>query len=1207
MPLFKKAIVYLSIAALAAPIVASGSVGVASADAAKNVRSTQTAKPNSQLKVPFRNADSIFNLRVDKHQGGYVLVANIAASGNNVIQKGEKLVIHFDKTNIDLNNSAIVNQTGQLPYSVKKDADKGTVTIAFNQNVDSGSYQTAIGIATKNLYTTTALKANFQGAKVAISNNSITSKWQDPAVSTTNSTQQSSSTQSSSQAQTGSSQVSSNSQAVTQAKTTTTTTTTQKTQATTTYVTKAASQAGQTTTPSQRHYTPTYDEAEKAIMNRTTISVAGTINQNDSTQQTTAQANDSTDVKPAATTNSTNQKQANLNSTNNNTTAKTSPSQTSTDQTSAVKANDESLSNGSSQTGAQTNTNETPQPALPDDQSKAAVAEVTPTPVQQTDVQVQASDNATNVIQTPNGKVSDPKQTLNAALAKQSSEPESDQKAYQANPTFENTKNDIINKVPNATKEEQAEIVKVSPWIWHYISNSASQNQVFNFATLLSTGRTAYTTINGLAGDEHSDILSQNMPKLLKAFGANLSANAFDQAVDIDVLLESQLYQDYLAGRYTPDSDKIDASDAWNAINQHITVQKVANDTDTAGAIELPETYYSAKQTLDGQAAAARAQKATDETANLVINSDKQANVATVGNNDQNNNGAGNKLFNQIKQDMGNKMAQASEQDKAEVLGSVPDFLHQISQNISSSDKTGKQFKFLKPTSDGNKYLIKVDARAITGSADKYLVNLPQIFKAFGDSLRKGDFDKAISIQLMLNSQIYQDYKDGKYIPDALKIKTVQQNDKSDLIAAIILAIIAVPVLAVLLPIIALVTAPIWIPIALVVFTVVFAITALPILLLTFGILLSPLILPLALIFTIGAALVGLVINLIPILNLITIPLTIIAVVAGAIVTVLSVIGILLWIPTIIVTALVALAGLVVPVILCVVAVALVALAALVALTIGLLPILIPILALIGLIVAITFSVLGLLLFALGLPALLLLALVAWIIGAGVLTVLIAALPWIIGGFLGTLAGIAFILLVGWPVFALIALVGGVLIFLVLVALMPMFLIIGFLLWFIAFGFMALIFTGLAEIVLNFAILAGLAMMLQFIPGILIALSWPFWVSLVLLISVPIITILLITGLIPVVGWVMGPVTGIAIAIQAVALALAIVIPMAIGIALVTKAIIGFDIVLAAEAVLELLKDKIVTRILKVDLDNRWRIRLHPVGFWTKDEPLALA
>jgi len=117
MSLLKKAAVYLSVAALAAPVIATGTAGIVSAATTDNnaVQTSQTAKPNSSLKVPLRNADSIFKLRLDKQKNGYVLVTNIAASGNNVIQKGEQLVIKFDNKNVDMNNSSVVNQNGKLP------------------------------------------------------------------------------------------------------------------------------------------------------------------------------------------------------------------------------------------------------------------------------------------------------------------------------------------------------------------------------------------------------------------------------------------------------------------------------------------------------------------------------------------------------------------------------------------------------------------------------------------------------------------------------------------------------------------------------------------------------------------------------------------------------------------------------------------------------------------------------------------------------------------------------------------------------------------------------------------------------------------------------------------------------------------------------------------------------------------------------------
>ncbi|MFD1471745.1 hypothetical protein [Companilactobacillus mishanensis] len=1181
MSLFKKAAVYLSVAALAAPVIASGSVGIASAatTAANNVKTTETAKPNSNLKVPLRDANNIFKMDLQKQKNGYVLVTDIAASGNNVIQKGEQLVINLDKTNVDLANSAVVNQDGVIPYTTKKDVNKGTVTITFTRNVDSGNYQTAVGIATKNLYTKSNVKATFEGAAINVANNGITSKWY-PATST-NSNSSTTTSKQSYTTQNSSSQTSTTQSVATKA-------TTQSSTSYTTTTGSTTSQAAQ----SQNGYTPTYDEAEKAVMGRTTINITGSL-------ATPLNTETSANVATNATTDNT--------STAATTTGDTSSGASGTAATApkATQATNDSTASGSVATA--TNSDQATQTAAKDaDVSQAATtttgdtASTTNNPVASTatadgSTAVQAGANANNVVQTPNGVASDPEKTLQDVLKDQADNPQGDKTTYESNKTFETTKNDIIAKAPNANAEEQAELVKGTPWIWHYISNAPSQDQVFNFATLLSTGRTAYTTINGVGNASSSSFLEQQMPQLLKVFGENVTADAFDKAMDIDVLLDSQVYQDYLAGKYSKSTEKLDANDAWKNMRDRITITKVDSGVNTDGATTLDKTYYSAKVTLDDLASQALVKKHSDGSLDKDV--DSQANVASTSDSQQSNSGSA--LFSTIQRDINDKMANASIDDKAQVLGSIPDVLNRVSNATSSAEVTGGNFSFVKPTTDGNSYLINIDTSAVTGSSNKYLANMPQIFKSFGDSLRAGDFDKAISTQLMENSQIYQDYKDGKYVPDVLKTTTTQKNDKSDLLGAIILAIIGIPVLGILMPIAAVVLAPLWIPIALLTFTVVFALTALPILALTLAIVAAPIILPIAAIIAIGAGLL----SLIPILNLITIPVALIAVV----VTVISAVNILLWLPLVIITGLVVLTAIIVPIVMFAVLIGIQVIAGIIGFALAFLPLLIPILAGIGLIIAMIFSGLGLLAFILSPLLAFVLPLVLWVIAAAVLTVLAAALPWIIGGFLGTLVGIVLIILAWYPIFNLIALIGGVLLFLALVVLMPQFLILGFLFWFIAFGFMALILTPLAVPVLYIAILVGAAMMLLFIPGLLIALSWPFWMSLVLLISVPIITVLVIAGLIPIVGWVMGPVAGIGILIQAGFLIASIAVPIMIGLAMMTTGIIGFDIAMAAAAVLELLKDKTVTKIEDVDIDTSWRLRIHPVGFWSKNDPLGLA
>lgn len=708
----KKAIVGVSVVSLAAPIVANGTVGTAIAATSGNSAKTEkVAKPNSSYKVPLRDANSLFNLQLDKQKdGGYVLVTNIVASGNNVIQKGEQLVVNLSKQNVDLVNSHVINQDGSLPYTVKKDVDKGTVTFTFNKDVDSGNYQTAVGLATKNIYSTTSVKANFEGSPIKIQNNKITSKWQpQTATSSTSSTNSTSSTV----AQQGTNSYTSQS-AVTQAASTTSSSTASTTYTTTS--TTASQQAGTTTTQTQADenstYAPTFDEAEDAVMSRTNISVAG-----DASNSTETSAN------KATTDNGSSAVEANNALPDQASTSTSSAAQATTDNDStdaqAEKADSDTQASPATTGNTSQATSEKAATTNSDESATATKAgQSAATTVEQPASVVQADSTSTNVIQTPNGKASDPEVTLNQVLENTDTDPNNadntgdDTQSYQQNSTFEGIRKDIENKVPTASAEEQAEIVKTMPWIWSYISNSADQNQVFNFATLLTTGRTAYTTINGVADANSSNILQQQMPSLLKAFGQNMKADAFDKAMDIDVLLESQVYQDYLDGKYTASSDKLNASDAWSAMNDHITVQKVDDSTDTTGATKLENRYYNAKATLDGLVAAQVAKKQAEQADQLVVNKDESENQAddqTPAATNEASNSTGSKLFTQMKNDIDYKMSGSSEQDRAAVLGALPGILNDVSSKTASSDTTGIVAKYLQPTADGNSYLITLD------------------------------------------------------------------------------------------------------------------------------------------------------------------------------------------------------------------------------------------------------------------------------------------------------------------------------------------------------------------------------------------------------------------------------------------------------------------------------------------------------------------
>ncbi|WP_125709443.1 hypothetical protein [Companilactobacillus zhongbaensis] len=1220
MSLLKKAVVTISALALAAPMVANGTAGIAAAALAgtENAKTENVAKDNSSLKTPLRNANSIFNLKLDKQKDGYVLVTNIAASGNNVIQKGEQLVVDFDTDNVDLDSSSVINQKGSLPYSVKKNADKGTVTFTFNETVHDASYSSAIGVATKNVYDTTPVKANFEGAAIKVANNKLTSKWHPQA---TTSSYTSTTSQQSYSTQQATSQYAST-QAASSYSTSSYTTSYQQAGTTTSTQAGTTSQQGENS-----YYQPTFDEAEKAVMGQTTIKVVG-----DLTTDTETSANQATTSDDSSTV--TNNALGETTTSANHTTSANNQQATTTENSNAqgssvttsqpvktdTSQNTEKVDNSSDNATQTATQNVTSNTASGNTASNNATTTATvDQPAQSktgTSTQVQAGTTPENVIQTPDGKASDPQATLDEVLKNNDTDPNNadntgETKSYQKNETFEGIRQDIENKVPEATYAEKAEIVKAMPGIWSYIAKADTQDQVFNFATLLSTGRTAYTTINGVADPNGASVLQQQMPSLLKAFGENMAEDAFDKAMDIDVLLDSQVYQDYINGKSSATDSELDASEAWNAMKDHITVEKVDSNTDTSGATNLKKRTYNPTATLNSYAASALAEQNAKRADNLVINKTTSSNEATEATDEQapaKDGKANAALFSKMEKDMGDKMKGSSEMDKAEILGSLPGILNDLSSKTDSSDTTGTTAKYLQKTTDGNQYLITLNTQPISGSSDKYLANLPQVFNAFGDSLKDGDFDQPINNQLMLNSQVYKDYLDGKYVPDALVQKKTVDN-KDDLLPAILLAILAVPLAALAMGVVAIVTSPIWVPLALITWGIVFAITALPVVFIytVLGALIIPslILFPIMLVVSLFTAPLLLIANLIPIINLITVPISLVVLAL----TFIPGFIVLTFIPMVLLAGAIVLAGLIVPLVMTIGLVIAQVIAGIISLlTGGLLAMLLPITALLGLVIAGLFSLLGLIGFALIAGLIMGVVLGLIIAGFAVLTVVAGGFAGVIG--LGLIAGMAVVLL-GYLAFMAGGMLAGMAIFLILLLLMPQFLVLNFLLWFIGFGFMALILTDLALPSLYLAVAIGGLMMLFFIPGLLIALSWPFWMGLVLAISIPIVEIAFVIALpfsfIPLFGWIADAIVGVIILIQAIALAISIVVPIVIGVLMMTVGIIGFDIAAAAALVIELIKKKEVAERIHVNIKPNWNRKIRPVGFWTNSDPLSVA
>ncbi|MQS44754.1 hypothetical protein [Companilactobacillus mishanensis] len=291
--------------------------------------------------------------------------------------------------------------------------------------------------------------------------------------------------------------------------------------------------------------------------------------------------------------------------------------------------------------------------------------------------------------------------------------------------------------------------------MWNYIGQNTDQNdyngQVWNFHSTLSTGRDAYVTIDGTANPDSSDTLQQQMPQLLRSMGQSVEPGAFDQAVDVDNMKRSQIYQDYLNGTYTgPTSDSnASTSEVINEVLKHSTISLDAPDNG-ASVTQLPNVAAVDPQRLLDYA---------KENANGSTDSTQTSSDATNDSTTSSKNADSQAVYETIKNDTYNKMTPwASDDEKGEMLKSVPAIWNDISTKTDKNDKTGNFFNYALNTSDGRTVYYTVDGRVLP-NGDKYEQQMPAVLNSLGKNMTKGELDQAVNNDILRSSKAYSDYQ----------------------------------------------------------------------------------------------------------------------------------------------------------------------------------------------------------------------------------------------------------------------------------------------------------------------------------------------------------------------------------------------------------------------------------------------------------------
>lgn len=601
--LVKKIITWVSAIIIVLPIVAYSTVEVAEAAIYNNVGKYENVDPSVPLKTSTRNPNKIVGLSMTEKKGVPIMRMNISASSDDVIKKGDQLDIKFSKKNVDTNKiKQLAAKDNNSLYKISKRGND--LVVNFKKDATSGNYQEVFAIATKNVKAHTKATASFAGKDIKIDNNNINSQYRAPQKQQTNQPQKvvnQNNNQQSSNNQQASTQSASSNDGESQA--TTSNGQTSQQQATQQQVQQNQTTNGGTTQQQQQanqtdgqQLNPSFSQAEEAVNSRTTIQVSGTTTadpaQNESQATTTstsnvAQPETQTSSQETAATQTATSTPAATTQTQSNAATQVTPQQTTPVATTAATTQTTTAPVQTQTTSVAQHTQQTTT-TQPVAQNQTTTFE--PQQISSTTSSTQASDNSGYTEIANQGYVS-PKTTLDNYLTSDqdldNNQVQNSEDTYEDNSQYEAIKQHVQQKAQGATQEEVYEITKDLPSIWHYIgTNDASddtEGQVWNSHSTLSTGRDLAVTIDGTAQPDSDDPLQKQMPELLRAMGKDIEPGALDEAVDIDALKNSQIYQDYLDGKYTGPNGENSASTS-DAVNTLLNHTKISLDKPDNGA-----------------------------------------------------------------------------------------------------------------------------------------------------------------------------------------------------------------------------------------------------------------------------------------------------------------------------------------------------------------------------------------------------------------------------------------------------------------------------------------------------------------------------------------------------------------------------------------------------------------------------------------------
>ncbi|KRM47380.1 hypothetical protein [Lentilactobacillus parabuchneri] len=601
------------------------------------------------------------------------------------------------------NNNATTNQQSSIKSQEAQRSDSTATTSQQSyanrsaNNSNNQSYVSTQGKAVAKSSTggTTSTEVNRPQASKVVQSASTT-QAAAPSQSTTTD-----STSSSEQAQTAQSTSTSSNQ-TTQASAATTTSSADTQAAANENSTVTTNSDGSISQSQQQNVNAS--DAYNTVLSRTKIQ-----------QGSTTKGYVSTPVPAASDPQATYNKYANEQSTSTTTTGQSSETATTSGATSTTtSSNDQSSQASTTPTTAQANSTGTV--------SSAAESQSTATTTDQNATTSSATDNANSTGQTSEGEA-----------------------------IFNAVKKNVSNQTSTwATVNEQGEIIKSYPWILKDIASKMAANQdtkgqVWKYAVPLTSGKTALVTIDGRSSTAKADekTLLASMPALLKSLGNSSKTGMFDEAVDVDILKQSQYYKDLQTEQNN--LQNASAKDAYNAVVGSTTF---TNDNGT-----LNTSKYTTAPTPTASDPKATYTKLAAEQSN---GSDTQSSTANTEDSD------GTAIFDNIKSQVASQTGSwADATEQGEIVKDYPWILNDIAKKMAVAGANDSQvWNYKIPLTTGKTALVTINGQPDATNPSSLTATMPQLLKSLGSSATPDMFDDAVDSDILQNSDYYKDLQE---------------------------------------------------------------------------------------------------------------------------------------------------------------------------------------------------------------------------------------------------------------------------------------------------------------------------------------------------------------------------------------------------------------------------------------------------------------